>query len=108
MAFCNGKTPDANTLVGFDPFDEDDWILRSVPSCFVSSLKTVRIADFDEKPVEMQFIRFLLKNATVLESLTLCSNSDDMEEKQQRKERKVQLNNLPRGSKSCVIKLIWS
>ncbi|KAH7843637.1 hypothetical protein Vadar_019032 [Vaccinium darrowii] len=93
---------------GFDPFDEDDWMSRRVPSCFASSLKTVRIADFDEKPVEMQFIRFLLKNATILESLTLCSNSEDMKEKQQRKERKVQLNNLPRGSKSCVIKLIWS
>jgi len=76
-------------------------MLGRVPSCFTSSLKTVRIADFDAKPVEMQFIRFLLKNATVLESLTLCSWPEDMNKLQQRVSS--QLNNLPISSKCCVI-----
>ncbi|KAH7843787.1 hypothetical protein Vadar_020760 [Vaccinium darrowii] len=54
---------------GFDSCDEDDWKFGRVPSCFASSLKTVHIARFDEKPVEMRFIRFLLKKARVLKSL---------------------------------------
>lgn len=73
-------------------------MLRRVPSCFASSLKTVCIVDFDKNPVEMHFIRFLLKNATVLERLTLRSYSQDM--KQQQQKVSSQLNKLPRASKS--------
>ncbi|KAI8558066.1 hypothetical protein RHMOL_Rhmol04G0059600 [Rhododendron molle] len=89
---------------GFNPSVEDDWMWGRVPSCFASSLKTVRIVDFDKNPVEMHFIRFLLKNATVLERLTLRSYSQDMKQQQQQKVSS-QLNKLPRGSKSCVIEL---
>ncbi|KAG5551562.1 hypothetical protein RHGRI_009835 [Rhododendron griersonianum] len=93
----------SQTLEGFNPSVEDFWMLRRVPSCFASSLKTVCIVDFDKNPVEMHFIRFLLKNATVLERLTLRSYSQDM--KQQQQKVSSQLNKLPRASKSCVIEL---
>ncbi|XP_058212687.1 putative FBD-associated F-box protein At5g56390 [Rhododendron vialii] len=95
------KLESLNFEEGFNPFVEDDWMLGRVPSCFAPSLKTVRIADFDKKPVEMHFIRFLLKNATVLERLTLHSYSQDLIQQQQKVSS--QLNKLPRGSKSCVI-----
>ncbi|KAI8558059.1 hypothetical protein RHMOL_Rhmol04G0059100 [Rhododendron molle] len=52
---------------GFDRDNMEGYTLGRVPSCFTSSLKTVRIAYFDEDPEEMWFILFLLKNATVLE-----------------------------------------
>ncbi|XP_058212680.1 F-box/LRR-repeat protein At4g14103-like isoform X2 [Rhododendron vialii] len=80
----------------------EDYTLGRVPSCFTSSLKTVRIAYFteDPDPEEMWFIRFLLKNATVLERLVLHCYSADQEKHSGR------LNKLPRGSKSCVIELL--
>jgi len=95
---------------GFDSCDEDDWKFGRAPSCFASSLKTVRIADFDKKPIEMRFIRFLLKKARVLERLTLhmWPFRRDSEEHVKQRQQKVsnQLNKLPRRSKGCVIELI--
>lgn len=102
------KTPNLESLnfdEGFDDHMSDGtWMFGRVPSCFASSLKTVRIAYFDGKRIEMQFIRFLLQNATVLERIILCSSSDYTK----RREQKVRsrLNKLPRGSKSCVIEFI--
>ncbi|KAH7845151.1 hypothetical protein Vadar_026508 [Vaccinium darrowii] len=84
---------------------EYDLMLGSVPSCFASSLKTVHIQHFDQKPMEMQFISFLLKNATVLERMTLRSTSRHIKSREQKISSK--LNKLPRGSKSCVIELIF-
>ncbi|KAI8558057.1 hypothetical protein RHMOL_Rhmol04G0058900 [Rhododendron molle] len=81
--------------------DEDTSTLGRVPSCFASSLKTVRIAYFDGNGVDMWFIMFLLKNATVLERLMLhCCFPRDQQKLRSR------LNKLPRGSKSCVIELL--
>ncbi|KAH7845144.1 hypothetical protein Vadar_017556 [Vaccinium darrowii] len=102
------KTPNLESLNfdgGFDvDFWDGTWMFGRVPSCFSSSLKTVRIAYFDGKRIAMQFIRFLLQNATVLERIILCSSSDYTK----RREQKVssRLNKLPRGSKSCVIEFI--
>ncbi|KAF7116812.1 hypothetical protein RHSIM_RhsimUnG0013000 [Rhododendron simsii] len=78
------KLESLNFEEGFNPFVEDDWMLGRVPSCFASSLKTVRIADFNKRPVEMHFIRLLLKNATVLERLTLRSYAQDLKQQQQK------------------------
>ncbi|KAF7144518.1 hypothetical protein RHSIM_Rhsim04G0037300 [Rhododendron simsii] len=43
-------------LEGFDFDNMEGYTLGRVPSCFTSSLKTVRIAHFDEDPDEMWFI----------------------------------------------------
>ncbi|KAH7845149.1 hypothetical protein Vadar_025798 [Vaccinium darrowii] len=96
------------TLEGFDSCDEDDWKFGRAPSCFASSLKTVHIAHFDKKPIEMRFIRFLLKKARVLERLTLHMWSlrrDSEEDVKQQQKVSNQLNKLPRRSKGCVIEL---
>ncbi|KAH7845132.1 hypothetical protein Vadar_022446 [Vaccinium darrowii] len=84
------------TLEGFDSCDEDDWKFGRVPSCFASSLKTVHIARFDEKPVEMRFIRFLLKKARVLKSLIvrLCKYSEDVKQRLQKESEKMADNNV--------------
>ncbi|KAG5551550.1 hypothetical protein RHGRI_009828 [Rhododendron griersonianum] len=88
------------TLLGFIRDYRDGYTLGRVPSCFTSSLKTVRIGFLDEDDAEMWFIRFLLKNATVLERLVLHCYSADQQKLSSR------LNKLPRGSKSCVIELL--
>ncbi|KAH7861273.1 hypothetical protein Vadar_024080 [Vaccinium darrowii] len=99
---------------GFDFCDEDDWMVGRVPSCFTSSLKIVRIVDFDKKPVEMRFIRFLLKKARVLERLTLhtwslrVDSEEDVKKQQRWQKVRNQMNKLPRRSKGCVIELISS
>ncbi|KAI8558068.1 hypothetical protein RHMOL_Rhmol04G0059700 [Rhododendron molle] len=85
---------------GFDHGNKDGYTSGRVPSCFKSSLKTVRIADFEGDDAEMLFIMFLLRNATVLERLMLCCDPRDQQKLSSR------LNELSRGSKSCVIELI--
>ncbi|KAE9448151.1 hypothetical protein C3L33_19947, partial [Rhododendron williamsianum] len=90
----------SDTLQGFYDRDEDGYTLGRVPSCFTSSLKTVGIAYFDEDDAKMWFLRFLLKNATVLERLMLRCYTRDQQKLSRR------LNKLPKGSKSCVIELL--
>ncbi|XP_058216444.1 F-box/LRR-repeat protein At4g14103-like [Rhododendron vialii] len=85
---------------GFYDRDEDGYTLGRVPSCFTSSLKTVGIAYFDEDDAKMWFLRFLLKNAAVLERLMLRCYTQDQQK------LSWQLNKLPKGSKSCVIELL--
>ncbi|KAI8558055.1 hypothetical protein RHMOL_Rhmol04G0058700 [Rhododendron molle] len=95
---------------GFDRYNmEEIYTWGRLPSCFTSSLKTVRIAyvgiayfdvDFDEDVEEMWFVRFLLENATVLERFVLHCYPADLQKLSSR------LNKIPRGSKSCVIELL--
>ncbi|KAH7845150.1 hypothetical protein Vadar_026023 [Vaccinium darrowii] len=101
------KTPNLESLYFEEVSDigEYDLMLGRVPSCFASSLKTVHIQHFDKRPMEMQFISFLLKNATVLERMTLRCYSGHIKSREQKISSK--LNKLPRGSKSCVIELTF-
>ncbi|KAA8524020.1 hypothetical protein F0562_010549 [Nyssa sinensis] len=59
-----------------DEDDQVDWMLVSVPRCFKSHLKTFSFSGFEETAVEMHFLSFLLKNATVLERMTICYSDD--------------------------------
>ncbi|THG04486.1 hypothetical protein TEA_004992 [Camellia sinensis var. sinensis] len=99
--------PDKPTpRVGFEPnasFDEVDLRLERVPSCFTSCLKTISITVFYGTPAEFHMLRFLLKNATVLEQMLIyCSGNSPEDTNPEQLSYHIQM--LPRGSENCVIK----
>ncbi|XP_057452365.1 F-box/LRR-repeat protein At4g14096-like [Lotus japonicus] len=71
------KMPKLETLyipTGFHPdvcMNGKGWILNSVPCCFKSCLKLFCISDFDGGVAEMELLKFVLKNATVLGEIQL-------------------------------------
>ncbi|KAH7844709.1 hypothetical protein Vadar_030820 [Vaccinium darrowii] len=93
---------------GFDPDDihdhNVDLMLARVPSC--CSVKEFSLSCFEGKPTEMHFLKFLLKNATLLESMTLYSGPVLSEDLEKEVEVKNQLRAFPRGSESCTIELL--
>ncbi|XP_057439838.1 F-box/LRR-repeat protein At4g14103-like [Lotus japonicus] len=103
------KTPKLEVLnipMGFYPdicLDGEDWILNSVPSCFKNSLKLFSISNFDGGEAEIQLLKFLLENATVLSEIRIfCSKilSADL-----KKQAEISNQLQPVGLGSCVIKL---
>lgn len=83
--------------------DEEDWNLNPVPNCFLSCLKSVNLHNFHGNYEEMCMLKYLLKNALVLEWLNIfCSKSPSGDLKKQ-KEVVDQLDMVPRASTSCVI-----
>ncbi|CAL5393856.1 unnamed protein product [Camellia sinensis] len=94
--------------MGFEPnasFDEVDLTLERVPSCFTSCLKTISITGFKGVPAEFHMLRFLLKNATVLEEMLIsCSGNSPTDTNPEELSYHIQM--LPRGSENCVTKLL--
>ncbi|KEH21891.1 F-box/RNI/FBD-like domain protein [Medicago truncatula] len=75
------KTPNLKALhihTRFESFMdlEDDWTLLSVPYCFEYSLKSFCVSDFLGLEQHIQFIKFVLKNARVLEEIRIVCSSD--------------------------------
>ncbi|KAH7845142.1 hypothetical protein Vadar_015412 [Vaccinium darrowii] len=93
---------------GFDPDDihdhNVDLMLERVPSC--CCIKKFSLSCFEGKPAEMHFLKFLLKNATLLEGMTLYCGPVLSEDSEREVEVKNQLRAFPRGSESCVIELL--
>uniref|UniRef100_A0A5B7B567 F-box domain-containing protein n=2 Tax=Davidia involucrata TaxID=16924 RepID=A0A5B7B567_DAVIN len=88
-----------------DVFNEVDWMLVSVPCCFKSHLKTFSLSNFDGNASDIHLLKFMLKNAIVLESMTIyCSHNFSADVKKQ-EDVSSQLKMLPRGSESCVIEI---
>lgn len=50
-----------------------------MPCCFKSSLKSVRIFDFSGHEYQIELVKFLLKNATVLREIKIVWTYSDME-----------------------------
>lgn len=101
-------TPNLESLVFFEGSKpcvclEEDWILKPAPNCFMSCLKSVKLNNFHGNDEEMCMLKYILKNALVLEGLNvLCLKSPSGDSKKQ-KEVIDQLDMLPRASTSCVI-----
>lgn len=96
LAFFQGSNPHVRC-------DEEDWNLNPVPNCFLSCLKSVNLHNFHGNYEEMCMLKYLLKNALVLEWLNIfCSKSPSGDLKKQ-KEVVDQLDMVPRASTSCVI-----
>ncbi|KAK4257407.1 hypothetical protein QN277_007000 [Acacia crassicarpa] len=91
---------------GFDPdfcLDGEVWTLRPVPHCIKYGLKLVRITDFRGRVAEMQFLIFLLKNATILGRIKIfCGESLSANLKKQAKIND-QLQVTRKGLPSCAI-----
>ncbi|KAK4341831.1 hypothetical protein RND71_037647 [Anisodus tanguticus] len=105
---CLPKLHSLHFSEGLDPcmhLCEDDWNLRSVPPCFLSSLKTVKYSNFHGNHTEISFLRNLLEIAIVLEKLNIVCSKPFGDPKRQ-KEVKDQLQSRHGGSVSCAIKFM--
>ncbi|KAF7116814.1 hypothetical protein RHSIM_RhsimUnG0013100 [Rhododendron simsii] len=93
---------------GFDSdYSHDHGVclmLERVPSC--CCFKRFSLSCFEGKPAEMHFLRLLLKNATVLEKMTLYCEPILSEDSEKEEEVNNQLRGFPRRSESCVIELL--
>lgn len=85
---------------------EDDWNLRSVPPCFLSSLKTVKYSNFHGNDSEISFLRNLLKIAIVLEKLNIVCSKRPFGDPKKQKEVVDQLQSRHGRSVSCAIKFM--
>ncbi|KAE8077490.1 hypothetical protein FH972_016050 [Carpinus fangiana] len=83
--------------------DNDDWTLDIVPPCFLSHLKLIKVPNYGDYEVELFAVKFLLKNAVVLEELIITV--EDYYVGNLEKEVKIYkaLLELPRGSPNCKI-----
>ncbi|KAK9269356.1 hypothetical protein L1049_001127 [Liquidambar formosana] len=88
------------------PSDEVDWTLEPVPQCFKSCLKRFSIKNFHGGEPELLFLKFILKNALVLERMKVFILHYLSEDLKKREEFSDQLQMLPRGSASCDVVLL--
>ncbi|KAF8029607.1 hypothetical protein BT93_E2128 [Corymbia citriodora subsp. variegata] len=81
----------------------DGWMLDPVPECFLSSLKEIRICNFNAFEFELSAVRVLLATALVLEKLFIhCSR---YYKKKFRGNLMKHLMKLPQASDQCAISL---
>jgi hypothetical protein len=83
----------------------DEYITKDdqelVPRCLSSSLTTCTIRDFATTTLEslIMLARFIMKNARVLETMTICSNGERFSEIER------QLSSCPRASATCQLSI---
>ncbi|KAI9117410.1 hypothetical protein K1719_011576 [Acacia pycnantha] len=103
------KSPKLEVLDIVDGFDADFcsdggvWTLRPVPRCIKYSLKLVRITDFWGRVAEMQFLIFLLKNATILRRIKIFCGESLSANLEKQAEINNQLQVTRKGLPSCAI-----
>ncbi|PHT43934.1 hypothetical protein CQW23_17959 [Capsicum baccatum] len=106
---CLPKLQSLHFSEGLDPcmhLCEDDWNLRFVPPCFLSSLKTLKYSNFHGNVSEISFLRNLLEIAKVLEKLNIVCSKRPFGDPKKQKEVKDQLQGRNGGSASCAIKFM--
>ena len=80
--------------------------MNLVPHCLRSCLKEFSISNFNGKLAEIELLKYLLKNATILERMMIfCSESFEADLKKQ-EEISNQLHMLRAGLASCKIKFL--
>ncbi|GLU14712.1 hypothetical protein SLE2022_312650 [Rubroshorea leprosula] len=91
-------------------FDGRNWspaawyqLEESRASCLSASLKTIEMLNFDGNEHEMEFVKYLLKNARVLESMKIHILG---KYKKQVLEITKELLSLPRVSKKCNVVVV--
>ncbi|PRQ34513.1 putative F-box domain, FBD domain, leucine-rich repeat domain, L domain-containing protein [Rosa chinensis] len=98
MIFCEGISLSSE-------YAKDDGILEPWPPCFLSSLQVIEVNTFYGDLEEIHALEVLLKNAKVLEKMSItCSNNFQGAQEKKRDVNK-QLSDVPKGSESCEIVL---
>ncbi|XP_050208657.1 F-box/LRR-repeat protein At1g06630-like [Mercurialis annua] len=79
-------------------FSENDDLMNPMPRCLLNEVKNIKVNNFSGKKKELQAVEFLLKNALVLENMSIICIVNSW-----RLLRKVteQLRGFPKGSESC-------
>uniref|UniRef100_A0A5B6Z4A4 F-box domain-containing protein n=1 Tax=Davidia involucrata TaxID=16924 RepID=A0A5B6Z4A4_DAVIN len=83
-------------------FENDSQILDPVPSCFLSHLKSIEVWEFCGTEEELNLVKILLKNATVLDRMVISCGTY-FQGALEKKKAHEQLLMLPRGSTSSII-----
>nr|GMC76472.1 F-box protein At4g22280-like [Ipomoea batatas] len=86
------------------PSGENDWKLKALPTCFLSSLKTVNYCNFHANETEICFLKLLLNIAIILEEMNIFCSESFLEDPKKHKEIRNHLHTLPKGSARCAIK----
>ncbi|MCL7036488.1 hypothetical protein MKW94_006317, partial [Papaver nudicaule] len=96
----NGTSP-----FGLDVDDNDDGLIQSLMGqCLLPHLESVEFKKFIGHPREMDVVKLFLRNATALKRLII----EDSSSSRDKKKVMQQLQNMPRGSKNCVVKFSTS
>ncbi|EYU19233.1 hypothetical protein MIMGU_mgv1a010689mg [Erythranthe guttata] len=77
--------------------------MQLLPDCALSSLKTVDYTNFCGTNTEIWFLRFLLKNAVVLEKMNVYWSKNSSKDQMNQWKIKEQLHALPKGSLHCAL-----
>ncbi|KAI3957578.1 hypothetical protein MKW92_027742, partial [Papaver armeniacum] len=83
--------------------EDDDWTLDMVtdPECLFTYLQSVEFTEFMGNPLEMRWVKLILKNAKALQTMSI-SNCDHSLNTKRKEELMVEIPSLSRASTSCV------
>ncbi|XP_023887287.1 F-box/LRR-repeat protein At3g59250 isoform X2 [Quercus suber] len=106
------KTPSLESLdipEGLNPrtcLVGEDWILNSVSHCLRSCLKEFSISNFNGEVAEIELLKYLSKNATILERMRIYSSETFEADLKKQEEINNQLQILREGLASCIIEFL--
>ena len=83
-----------------------DWVLDTMPTCFVTHLKTIEISEFRGDEKEMHAVKIFLESASVLERIVIVCDDYHFKSRgglKKQKEIYKQILLFPRGSMSCAV-----
>jgi len=107
IGWCCQGPGDGNKIgnVDWDIIDNVDWMdTPIVPNCLSSQLKTCSLIGFKGRNCDFQFAKYILKNAKVLQIMTINAFPVYMHVKHQ---LMIMLYLCPRGSTTCKISFDW-
>ncbi|XP_026458108.1 F-box/LRR-repeat protein At4g14103-like isoform X2 [Papaver somniferum] len=88
--------------------ENDDWTLDVVtadPECLFLHLKSVYFLEFSGIPMEIRWLKLILKNAKALQAMSISTCDKFLFNTRREVELMVEILSLPRASTSCVFKL---
>ncbi|GMI63712.1 hypothetical protein like AT5G53840 [Hibiscus trionum] len=94
-------SPNLQTLVISNVSNEITFPMEKVPSCVAYQLKEFKVLDFDDESSLFKMVTYILKNAKVLNKLTICTTR--LLEAEEKFRITKQLLSLPRCSNKCQL-----
>ncbi|XP_022764611.1 FBD-associated F-box protein At5g22730-like [Durio zibethinus] len=99
------KSPNLEFLIltrGFN-LEDQGMIMDTIPGCFQSSLKSVRIFNAGGDEEKLSFLKYFYENAPVLEWLYVSCSPELSEDSEKQEEIINDLQQLRGGSGCCTI-----